>query len=249
LEWKALFAFCRLVGPRVPSELAGLRWSDIDFVNRRIVLRSPKTKHHGGEHALGCLAMHPELVSYLQELVERVGLGVDVLLSSLVFPLGSDAAVNLRISLRRLIAKAGVQVRPKLFHNLRSRRETELLAEYSIADVCNWFGHSPTVAARFYARARTEVLERASTESTLSETLLRSRVRPKRTFLTQSWGQMQVSLLTARMGLERRFGVKKTYEKSHQNTLLMALVRMLMETISGRRGTRTPDIHFVRVAL
>jgi hypothetical protein len=42
------------------------------------------------------------------------------------------------------------------------------------------------------------------------------------------------------MGSERRFGVEKTNKKSHQKTLLMALVRMLMETISGRRGTRTP---------
>jgi integrase len=167
LEWRALIAFCRLVGPRVPSELADLRWSDIDFVTRRIVLRSPKTKHHGGEHAMRCSPMYPELVPYLQELAEQVGPGVVVPLSSLVFPLVSDAAVNLRTSLRRFIVKAGVQVWPKLFHNLRSSRETELLAKYSIADVCNWFGHSPTVAARFYAQARTEVLERASVESTL----------------------------------------------------------------------------------
>jgi integrase len=167
VEWKALIAFCRLVGPRVPSELADLRWSDIDFVTRRIVLRSPKTKHHGGEHAMRCSPMYPELVPYLQELAEQVGPGVDVPLSALVFPLVSDAAVNLRTSLRRFIVKAGVQVWPKLFHNLRSSRETELLAKYSIADVCNWFGHSPAVAARFYAQARTEVLERASVETTL----------------------------------------------------------------------------------
>jgi hypothetical protein len=33
--------------------------------------------------------------------------------------------------------------------------------------LCAGRGHSPTVAARFYAQARTEVLERASVESTL----------------------------------------------------------------------------------
>jgi hypothetical protein len=47
---------------------------------------------------------------------------------------------------------------------------------------------------------------------------------------------MRVPSLTVRMGSERRFGVEKTNKKSHQKTLLMALVRMLMETISGRRG-------------
>jgi len=37
-----------------------------------------------------------------------------------------------------------------------------------VADVCRWFGHSPAVAARFYAQARTEVADRASQERTLS---------------------------------------------------------------------------------
>ena len=34
------------------------------------------------------------------------------------------------------------------------------------------FGHSPAVAARFYAQARTEVADRASQERTFSDTLV-----------------------------------------------------------------------------
>jgi hypothetical protein len=36
-----------------------------------------------------------------------------------------------------------------------------------VADVCRWFGHSPAVAARFYAQARTEMAEKASREPTI----------------------------------------------------------------------------------
>ena len=167
--WKALIAFCRLVGPRVPSELAGLRWSDLDFENKRIILRSPKTAHHGGDHALRSCPMFPELVPYLEALSEVVGPGVEVPLSAPVFPMACDARVNLRTVFSRLIVKAGLTPWPKLFVNLRSSRETELLSVYPVADVCRWFGHSPAVAARFYAQARSEVAEKASREPTILE--------------------------------------------------------------------------------
>ena len=166
-EWKALIAFCRLVGPRVPSELAGLRWSDLDFENRRIVLRSPKTAHHGGDHAMRSCPMFPELVPYLEALSEVVGPGLEVPLSAPVFPMAVDPRVNLRTGLRRYIVRAGLAIWPKLFHNLRSSRETELLSVYPVADVCRWFGHSPAVAARFYAQARSEMAEKASREPTI----------------------------------------------------------------------------------
>ena len=168
-EWKALIAFCRLVGPRVPSELAGLSWSDLDFENRRIILRSPKTAHHGGDHALRSCPMFPELVPYLEKLTELVGPGVEVPLSSPVFPMVSDARVNLRTVFSRIIARAGETPWEKLFVNLRSSRETELLSVYPVADVCRWFGHSPAVAARFYAQARSEVADKASREPTILE--------------------------------------------------------------------------------
>jgi hypothetical protein len=40
---------------------------------------------------------------------------------------------------------------PKLFHNLRASRETELMREYDLATVCKWIGNSPAVAAKHYA--------------------------------------------------------------------------------------------------
>ena len=51
-EWRALLAFLRLTGCRAPSEVHDLRWSDLDFADRKITIRSPKTRHRGGRHAV-----------------------------------------------------------------------------------------------------------------------------------------------------------------------------------------------------
>lgn len=65
-EWKAFIAFTRLIGPRVPSELHGLTWADVNFIGKRVILRSPKTEHHGGDHVMRSCPLFPELVPYLQ---------------------------------------------------------------------------------------------------------------------------------------------------------------------------------------
>lgn len=171
-EWRALIAFIRLIGCRVPSELNGLTWADVDFVSRRVLIRSPKTKHHGGEHVMRSVPMFPELVPFLEELAESVGPGVNVPMSAPVFPMAIDPRVNLRTHLARMIGRAGLSVWDKLFVNLRSSRETELLAVYPATDVCRWMGHSPAVAAKFYAQARPEIADRAAQETTVQNAIL-----------------------------------------------------------------------------
>ncbi len=166
-QFRAILAFVRLTGCRMPSELQGLRWADIDFVARRIVIRSPKTAHHGGEHALRSCPLFPELRPYLEAWRDVAGPGLELPLSSPVFPLVRDAGVNLRTTFDRLIARAGLTAWPKLFTNLRSSREAELLAEFPAADVCLWLGHSLATAARFYSQPLPEVAHRATTVFTV----------------------------------------------------------------------------------
>jgi hypothetical protein len=51
---------------------------------------------------------------------------------------------------------------PKLFHNLRASRETELASEYPIHVVCNWIGNTAAIAAKHYWTVRDQDFERAS---------------------------------------------------------------------------------------
>ena len=47
-ELQLIFGLGRFGGLRIPSELIGLKWLDVDFVAGRFKVTSPKTKHHVG---------------------------------------------------------------------------------------------------------------------------------------------------------------------------------------------------------
>jgi hypothetical protein len=48
----------------------------------------------------------------------------------------------------RILEAAKIPAWPKLFHNLRASRETELADEFPIHVVCGWIGNSPDVARK-----------------------------------------------------------------------------------------------------
>ncbi len=64
-EWKLLVALARYGGLRVPSEALELRWTDIDWERRRMVVRSPKTKRHG--YSIRIVPIFWELAPYLEK--------------------------------------------------------------------------------------------------------------------------------------------------------------------------------------
>src|SRR5438132_1679211 len=72
-----------------------------------------------------------------------------------------DSNTNLRTQLQRIIRKAGQSAWPKLFHNLRASRETELAAEYPIHVVCKWIGHGALIAQKHYLQVTDADFERA----------------------------------------------------------------------------------------
>ena len=63
-----------------------------------------------------------------------------------------DKNSNLRTQLERIIRKAGLTPWPKLWHNLRATRQTELAHSHPIHVVCEWIGNSQAVAAKHYLR-------------------------------------------------------------------------------------------------
>ncbi|MFN9993483.1 MAG: tyrosine-type recombinase/integrase, partial [Phycisphaerales bacterium] len=50
-EWRAIIGLSRFAGLRCPSEVAALRWSDINWEHSRLTVRSPKTSNIDG-HAV-----------------------------------------------------------------------------------------------------------------------------------------------------------------------------------------------------
>ena len=143
-EWRLLFALSRFGGLRCPSEHLALTWGDVDWERHRFRVRSAKTEHHddGGERMV---PLFPELRPHLEEAFDAALEG-----SVYVIARHREPNINLRTQLCRIIRKAGLTPWPRLFHNLRASRETELAKVYPMHVVCKWIGNSPRVAADHY---------------------------------------------------------------------------------------------------
>ena len=68
---------------------------------------------------------------------------------------------NLHSHLGRLVEKAGLERWPRLLHNMRASRQTELEREHPLHVVCSWLGNTPRIAERHYLQVRPEDFDRA----------------------------------------------------------------------------------------
>ncbi len=143
-EWRAIFALSRFGGLRCPSEHLALRWQDVDWAAGRLTVWSSKTAgHDGGEFRI--VPLFPELRSILLDAFERAEPGAEYVVARY-----RQRNANLRTQLLRILARAGVSAWPRLFHNLRSSRQTELCEEYPAHVVSAWLGNSVVVAQAHY---------------------------------------------------------------------------------------------------
>jgi hypothetical protein len=117
---------------------------------------SPKTEHHPGKEERW-VPLFPELRPYLEEAFELAAEG-----GTHVITRYRDTNANLRTQLLRIIRRAGVVPWPKLFHNLRASRETDLAAVYPLHVVCAWIGNSTLVAQKHYLQTTEEDFRRAA---------------------------------------------------------------------------------------
>jgi integrase len=154
-EWRLLFALSRFGGLRCPSEHFSLKWSDLDWDKGRFRVNSPKTEHleAGG---VRWVPIFPELRPYLEEVFDLAPEGTVYVINR-----DRDAGTNLRTQLMRIIRNAGLEPWPKLFHNLRASRETELAKIYPIHVVCAWIGNTAQIAAKHYLQVTDEDYKKA----------------------------------------------------------------------------------------
>ncbi len=147
-QWRAIIALCRFAGLRCPSELLGLKWSDVNWERARLTVRSPKTAAHEG-HAQRVVPIAPELFGILTALFNHAEPGIDAMLPRLREP-----GVNLRTTFAKIIARAGESTWPRPFHNLRASCATDWVERFPAHAVAKWLGHSPLIAAQHYLQTR-----------------------------------------------------------------------------------------------
>jgi integrase len=161
-ESRVIFALSRYGGLRCPSEHVLLKWSDVDWGNGRMTVRSPKTEHHEGKESRE-VPIFPELFPYLRKIYDsRDG-------AEFVITKTRDAGKNWRTPFLKIIKRAGVKPWPKLFQNLRSTRETELCETFPIHVVCEWIGNSQAVAKEHYLQVTDAHFEQASARAAVKQ--------------------------------------------------------------------------------
>jgi integrase len=156
-EWRLIFALSRYGGLRCPSEHLQLTWDDINWEAKKIWVRSPKTEHHAGGEGRW-VPLFWELERYLLECYHAAPEG-----SKHVITRYRSSNTNLRTQLLRHLKRAGVDAWPKLFHNLRSTRQTELEETFPAGQVCKWMGNSPKIADRHYRQTQDHLFIAAAT--------------------------------------------------------------------------------------
>jgi len=153
-RWRLIIALSRFGGLRVPSELSRLTWADIDWDKSRLWIRSPKTERQGKPGRW--LPIFPELRPFLEDAFEVAEAGVVNVLANL------DASNNLRTGLLRIIKRTGLTPWPRLFHNMRASRQTELTGVFPAHVVRAWIGNTEKVAEDHYLQVRDSDFERAT---------------------------------------------------------------------------------------
>ena len=154
IDWRVIVGLCRFGGLRCPSEVLTLEWKDVDWERGRFRAHSPKTEHHPGK-ASRIVPLFPELRAILDEAFEAAEDGAVYVVGNDAYRQAADTPggwrnCNLRTQFGRILKRAGLEPWPRLFHNLRASRETELAREFPIHVVTKWLGNTPKIAAKHY---------------------------------------------------------------------------------------------------
>ncbi len=163
--WRVIIALSRYGGLRCPSEVLSLEWRHVDWDRGRITVPSPKTDRYDGKGSRET-PLFSDLRPLLEEAFELAEAGQTHVvggnhLAKANGPTGWKSC-NLRTTFKKLVQRAGLEPWPRLFHNLRSSRETELLDAFPVHVVAKWMRHDPKVSLKHYAQTMEEHFERAA---------------------------------------------------------------------------------------
>ncbi len=161
-EWQAIIALSRLGGLRCPSEVMRLTWDDVNLKTGRMVIHATKTEHHRDGGIRPC-PIFPELRPFLERLADQAKKPTSTeTRKRYVIQRRRGSESYLRTGFLRVLKTAKIEPWPKLFHNMRASRQTELLDQFGIKDVCAWLGNSEPIAMKHYAMQRSDSFARAA---------------------------------------------------------------------------------------
>ena len=150
---RLIIGLARIAGLRIPSELVGLRWSEVNWEQSRFVVHAPKTEGHGKGTRI--VPIFAELAPLFREVWVAAPEREDR-----IFP-NITPETNLRTWLGKLADRAGVELWEKPWVNMRASAATDA-ADVFPSHICEaWFGHSEAIANRHYRQVTEDHFQKA----------------------------------------------------------------------------------------
>lgn len=159
--WRSIFVLARFAGLRIPSELLALKWTSIDWELNRITIISPKQRRHAGRYTR-VIPLFDSVRTELADLREIAADG-DVYVCERY---RTSSTAHFRKPLISAIEKAGLEVWPKLYNNLRASCRTDLLRVHPPHVVDYWLGHDAAIGSKHYDRVTDADYKRATAPTT-----------------------------------------------------------------------------------
>ncbi len=156
-EWRLIFALSRYQGLRCPSETLALQWSDVHWGaggQDYLIIRQRKTAERR-------VPIFPETRRFLLAAQEAAPPAEQYVIQRY-----RGGTCNLRTQFIRILKRADITPWPRLFHNLRASRQTELTDHYPPQAVQEWIGNSDKVARDHYLQITSDHCRRATQNAT-----------------------------------------------------------------------------------
>lgn len=154
-DWRTIIALSRFGGLRCPSEVLSLKIADINWHAGKMLVTAPKTERHPGK-GTRTVPIFGDLRPWLEEAQQLAPEGAVYVVDErfrrgALKPTGWRNC-NLRTTLEKIVKHAGLTPWPRLFHNMRSSCETDLMKHHPMPTVAAWMGHSVEIATKHYCQ-------------------------------------------------------------------------------------------------
>ena len=139
------------------NEVLNLRWEDVNWEHNRFFVRSPKTEYHEGKEGRW-VPIFPELKKELETLFfSPASEGREFVINRY-----RSASQNLRTTLGKIVRRAGLEMFPRPFDNMRMTRSNEVYRKWGAFLESEWIGHSRRVREDHYLAVTDEDFQQAS---------------------------------------------------------------------------------------
>ncbi len=153
-NWRTLFALWRIGGLRQQEPLQ-LTWNCVNWEKKRLLVPSPKTSRYEGRES--------RLIPLFPILERELGRSFEECPEGELYIVWENRRKGFDSGFKRILFWAGLSPWSKLFQNMRSSRENDLIEDgYPPHVVGAWLGHTGKVQERHYLRVLDSFFDKAA---------------------------------------------------------------------------------------